>query len=85
MDDCWRALSIFLPSHLAGSELVEELRARVIAVAIEGGDFVRRIRITGRRVHSEDWVHWQAAYLSGPAVIGRYLPQSANVLEMEGD
>ncbi len=65
----WRDLDFFLPSHLTEDDAKKELHLRVVAVADEAGEFVHRIRISGRERHSDNWVRWRTSYLFGPPVV----------------
>lgn len=73
----WRDLEIFLPSRLSRTEVIDEVRACVIATATDGGDFVSSIRIIGMQAHSEGWALWRASYLPGP-------PGLAGICALEG-
>ena len=65
---------MFLPRRYSCREVKEEVRARVIADAAAGGEFVSRIRIGDGARHSAEWVRWRTSYLPGPPGIRRLWP-----------
>jgi hypothetical protein len=66
VSEAWRAIEVFVPSHLSAVEVGNYINAEVRITASEAGEFVHQVRIGAGVDHCGDWRKWSASYLPGP-------------------
>lgn len=66
MADSWRLVEMYLPGALSPDRVTDELRAGILRVAADCGEFVDDICVVGSAPHPEGWRKWRMAYMPGP-------------------
>ena len=57
---------MFVPTRLGDAEFTDYIHTHIRGIAHEGGEFIDRIAIGTRQVHSLTWWRCSVSYLPGP-------------------